>query len=139
MTNLFSFSNTTTDYIITNPQDYLVKYCDYDFKGNTYYYSMEEALWTSFGLLTTALVVPCIRDQHVDFLPADALIQAGPGLLFEVFHKYIPLLHLASQILSAIMGIVGYYNLITHKDFLCFGLYTLCLPFAAVVSHTVNQ
>ena len=54
------------------------------------------------------------------------------GNIFKIFHYYIPLCTLTSQVASVLIMLINYYQQYNeiNNNFSCFGLYSLCLPFS---------
>jgi hypothetical protein len=120
-------ANNST-FSLENPQYYLEKYCHYDFRDSESYYTFEEMLWSSFAVLTSSLIVPCIRDQSSYFACIDGIVSIDSIQLF--FENQVPYYTIVSQIVAAIVAIVGYYRRYQSAGFACFGLFSLALPFS---------
>ena len=117
-------------FSLGNPQYYLEKYCHYEYRDSESYYNVDEMLWSSFTVLTSSLVVPCIRDQSSYFVNGLNDV-ASVDSISNFFGHYLPYYTIICQIIAAIIAIVGYYR--TYKPdagFACFGLFTLAMPFS---------
>jgi hypothetical protein len=121
-------------YDLNSPQDYLQSQCGYTFDEQSFY-TVDQTLWLTFSVLTTSLVVPCIRDQSSYFaalkglgVPGVPMPDFGPA--FQVFHNYVPLATAFSQLSAIATALIGYYQQYRSGGFACFGLYTLVLPFS---------
>ena len=119
---------------LNSPQDYLESQCGYNF-GEQSFYTVDQTLWLTFSVLTTSLVVPCIRDQSSYFGALKSLGMPGVsmpdfGVGFNVFHNYIPIATAFSQLSAIATALIGYYQQYRSGGFACFGLYTLALPFS---------
>lgn len=116
--------------MLDNPQDFLEKHCAFD-TNQTLFYSFDEAVWTSYSVLFTSLVVPCIRDQQDLFIAPPSLnIFDNIGFPFNFVLKQIPLVTLSTQIISYILSLVAYFSRSIKTGFPCFGLHVLLLPFS---------
>lgn len=68
-----------------DPQEYLEEYCDYDSSGENYY-TLEESVWTAYSILSSGLVVPCMRDQNDMFSGPPELFD-NAGFPFNIIYK----------------------------------------------------
>jgi hypothetical protein len=138
-------NGTSADYVggSTNPQYYLEKHCDYSApsssSSSSLYYSVEEMAWYTFSILTTSLVVPCVRDQSSYFSQVvPSSVQPSLPSLSALCNKYVPLFTIVGQICSLVLAIVGYYEQYPSSSsssssgsaFACFGMYTLAMPYS---------
>jgi hypothetical protein len=68
-----------------DPQEYLEEFCEYD-SAEKSYYSLDESVWTAFSVLSSGLVVPCMRDQNEMFSGPSELFD-NAGFPFDIFQK----------------------------------------------------
>ena len=64
---------------------YLESYCNYNSTTNVFY-SLDEAVWTSYSILASGMVIPCMRDQNELFSGPPDLFQ-NLGMPFNIFYK----------------------------------------------------
>lgn len=125
----FTSSNYTD---LNSPQDYLESQCGYSFEEQAFY-TVDQTLWLTFSVLTTSLVVPCIRDQSNYFAVLKNLTMPDFGIGFNLFHNYVPVITAISQLTAIVTALIGFYQQYRSGGFACFGLYTLALPFSVGV------